>query len=146
MPEYLNTRTGVARMSQSSEKKDEAIERQNLWRFLAFAKPYRWLIVLLIVVGVTRFALQFVTPWGIGFLLDHALTDAAHLAPPQRGPRLEQVHWIGLLLTLALLARCFAQYGESMLTNRLGNRLVFDLRRRLYTHIHRLSLSFFDSR
>src|SRR5205823_5713140 len=103
-----------------------AIERQNLWRFLTFAKPYRWLIVLLIVVGMTRFALQFVTPWGIGHLLDGALKNADRLASSQRGSRVEQVHWIALLLTLALIARCVAQYGETMLTNRLGNRMVFD--------------------
>jgi len=90
--------------------------------------------------------LQFVTPWGVGVLLDGALKNAGHLPAAARAPRVQQIHWIALVLTLALLTRCAAQYGESMLTNRLGNRLVFDLRRRLYTHIHHLSLSFFDSR
>src|SRR5437763_13981446 len=96
---------------------------QNLRRFLAFARPYRWLILVIIAAGVTRYALQFVTPWGVGFLLDGALKNAEHLSAALRGPRLMQVHRISALLVAALLARCVAQYWESILTNRLGNRL-----------------------
>jgi subfamily B ATP-binding cassette protein MsbA len=102
--------------------------------------------VLLVLTGVIRFALQFVTPWGVGVLLDGALKSADRLSAAARGARLEQIHWISLVLVVALVARCLFQYAEAMLTGRLGNRLVFDLRRRLYTHIQRLSLSFFDSR
>src|SRR3954454_22476749 len=100
---------------------------QNLRRFLAFARPYRWLILVIIAAGVTRYALQFVTPWGVGFLLGGALKNAEHLPAVLRGPRLAQMRRISALLVAALLARCGAQYWESMLTNRLGNRLVFDL-------------------
>src|ERR1051326_233916 len=98
-------------MPQSPKQKEapEAVNPRNLWRFLAFAKPYRWLIALLICVGVTRFALQFVTPWGVGHLLDGALKNIDRLRPEQRGTHLEQVHWTALLLVFALLARCFAQ-------------------------------------
>ena len=111
---------------------------QNLWRFLAFARPYRWLIVLLVLTGVTRFALQFVNPgeWG---LLDGALKNADHLPLASAGPRLERrsigSRGAGGRPHRALLF----QFQEGMLTGRLGNRLVFDLRRRLYSHIQRLS-------
>lgn len=128
------------------EEEPRSPDRQNLWRFLAFAHPYRWLILVLVLTGVTRFALQFVTPWGVGALLDGALKNADHLLPAQRAPRIDRIHWVTLVLVVALIARCAFQYREGMLTGRLGNRLVFDLRRRLYSHIQRLSLSFFDSR
>jgi ABC-type multidrug transport system fused ATPase/permease subunit len=118
---------------------------QNLGRFLGYARPYRWLITMVVLLGVTRYALQFVTPWGVGVLLDGALKDAG-TAPGGRDARLHQLHWIGALMTLALVVRCCLQYGESILTSRVGNRLVFDLRRQLYVHIHHLSQSFFDSR
>jgi subfamily B ATP-binding cassette protein MsbA len=135
-------------MRSLSKKPEEprGPDRQNLWRFLAFARPYRWLIVLLVLTGVTRFALQFVTPWGVGALLDGALKNAEHVPLAERGPRIERIHWVTLALVVALIARCCFQFQEAMLTGRLGNRLVFDLRRRLYAHIQRLSLSFFDSR
>ncbi|HTE21140.1 MAG TPA: ABC transporter ATP-binding protein, partial [Armatimonadota bacterium] len=119
---------------------------RNLWRFLGFARPFRWLIALVVLLGVVRFALQFVTPWGIGVLIDGALKNAGAAPVTNRAPLVQQVHWIGIILTLALVIRCAIQFAESMLTNRLGNRLVFDLRRRTYVHIHRLSSSFFDSR
>ena len=65
---------------------------QNLRRFLAFARPYRWLILVVITAGVARFMLQFATPWGVGVLLDGALKDAGHGPVAQAGPRLLQVH------------------------------------------------------
>lgn len=117
---------------------------QNLRRFLVYARPYRWLIGAVILLGVTRYGLQFVTPWGIGVLLDGALHQVGTMSQADRIARVRQVHVVAVLLTGALLARCIVQYGESLLTSRIGNRLVFDLRRRLYVHIHGMSQSFFD--
>jgi ABC-type multidrug transport system fused ATPase/permease subunit/CBS domain-containing protein len=119
-------------------------DRNNLWRFLAVARPYRGLIVMLVLIGVARFALPLVTPWGVRILIDETLKNIDHLTAAQRAARIHQIHWVTFLLTLALIVRVFFLYAESILTGKLGNRLVFDLRRRLYTHIHRLSLSFFD--
>src|SRR5437868_12019842 len=81
---------------------------QNLRRFLGFARPYRWLILVIIAAGVTRYALQFVTPWGVGVLLDGALKNIDRLPGFLRGPRIMQVHRISALLVAALLARCGA--------------------------------------
>lgn len=117
---------------------------QNLRRFLVYARPYRWLIGAVILLGVTRYGLQFVTPWGIGVLLDGALHQVGAMSRADQEARVQQVHVVAALLTGALLARCIVQYGESLLTSRIGNRLVFDLRRRLYVHIHGMSQSFFD--
>src|SRR5438105_10582866 len=123
---------GKRRRSARTER--PAGGRDTLFRFLAFARPYRWWIALIVLAGVTRFALQFATPWGIGVLLDGALKHVDRLPAFARGPRVHQIHWVALILTAALVLRCFAQYAESLLTSRLGNRLVFDLRRRLYAH------------
>lgn len=126
--------------------KGENPNPENLRRFLGYARPYRWLLVGAVCAGVIRFSLQFVTPWGVGVLLDGALKSAGLLPGVTRQARFAQVHEIAALMAIALLVRCVAQFTESILTNRLGNRMVFDLRRRLYTHIHHLSLSFFDQR
>lgn len=127
-----------------AEEESKAPRPQNLGRFLSYARPYRWLMVLVVILGVVRYGLQFVTPWGIGVLLDGALRNVEPLTDAGRAARVQQVHGIALILTLALVARCFVQFAESILTSRLGNRIVFDLRRRLYVHIHRMSQSFFD--
>jgi ABC-type multidrug transport system fused ATPase/permease subunit/CBS domain-containing protein len=117
---------------------------RNLRRFLALARPYRGLILLLVLIGVVRFALPLATPWGVRVLLDETLQGVGGLTAAQRAQRVAQVHAIAAVLILALVARIFFLYAESILTGKLGNRLVFDLRRRLYVHIRRLSLSFFD--
>src|SRR5262249_57805624 len=120
------------------KRRERSSDRNNLWRFLAVARPYRGLIVMLVLIGVARFALPLAPPWGVRILIDETLKDAGHLTAAQHAARVHQIHWVTLLLTLALVARVWFLYAESILTGKLGNRLVFDLRRRLYTHIHRL--------
>jgi subfamily B ATP-binding cassette protein MsbA len=108
------------------------------------ARPYRAMIAALVLIGVVRFALQLATPWGVRVLLDGALKNTEGLTAAAHTARLHQVYSLTLVLTIALVMRCLYLYGEAILTGKLGNRLIFDLRRRLYTHIQRLSLSFFD--
>jgi subfamily B ATP-binding cassette protein MsbA len=117
---------------------------RNLRRFLALARPYRGLIVLLVLIGVIRFALPLATPWAVRVLLDETLRDATALSAAERAARTRQVHVISALLLATIALRMVFLYAEAILTGKLGNRLVFDLRRRLYSHIRRLSLSFFD--
>jgi subfamily B ATP-binding cassette protein MsbA len=134
------------RRAESKGKATAKTDRRNLRRFLAIARPYRGLIVLLVLIGVVRFSLPLVTPWGVRVLLDEILKGAERLSPAQHASRLTQIHLVSAIMAAALIARVFFQYAESVLTGKLGNRLVFDLRRRLYSHIHGLSLSFFDRR
>src|SRR5436190_21440353 len=105
---------------------------KNFGRFLEMARPYRGLIAALIFIGVVRFALPLVTPWSVRVLQDEALKNVDHLTRAQRTARLHQVHWVAVVLIVALVARVLILYYESILTGKLGNRHVFDLRRRLY--------------
>ena len=51
---------------------------------------------------------------------------------------------IPVLLVLAYFLKGVSDYGQSYLMGAVGNRVVTDLRARLYDHIQRLSLSFFS--
>lgn len=51
---------------------------------------------------------------------------------------------IPVLLVIAYFLKGASDYGQSYLMGAVGNRVVTDLRARLYEHIQRLSLSFFS--
>ncbi len=46
----------------------------NLKRFLSYARPYRWWLVLSTVVGVTKYNLPVIFPWILKNVIDHLLS------------------------------------------------------------------------
>ena len=106
----------------------------TLRRILAFARPYRARLAAAIALTLVSTAVGLVVPLGLQRLLDSVFqaTD---------GTLLNQ-------LALALLALFALQavlgFGGTYLMEWTGERVVTDLRRQLYGHLHRLGLRFFS--
>ena len=106
----------------------------TLRRILAFARPYRGRLAAAIALTLVSTAVGLVVPLGLQRLLDSVFqaTD---------GSLLNQ-------LALALLALFALQaalgFGGAYLMEWTGERVVTDLRRQLYGHLHRLGLRFFS--
>ncbi len=102
-------------------------------RLLRLAKPHtgKFLIalVLMLVVGLTTAALAFLVKPALDDIFFQKKATMLYLIP------------------LAILAIYFVKgvctYGQAVLMNYIGQRIVMDLRNDLYNHIHRQSLAFF---
>ncbi|HEU5171091.1 MAG TPA: ABC transporter ATP-binding protein [Gemmatimonadales bacterium] len=116
------------------EPLDRSYDAGLLRRLLVYLRPYRWpvgLAVLLLLVGAM---LTLVGP---------ALTQRAlDVAIPRRD--------VGLLGTLAaillagLLLEFAAEYGQTLLTTYVGQRVMYDLRLQIFSHLQRLGIPYFD--
>ncbi len=109
----------------------------SLHRFLTYLRPYRPLVALAASFGVIRYLIPLALPWSVKVLVDDFLGAA------RARPR------IPLDLLMAALVALYLVYGvvsywRSYLAGLAGHRLIFDLRRDLYQHVQRMSLSFFD--
>jgi len=102
-------------------------------RLLRLAAPHtgKFLIalVLMLVVGLTTAALAFLVKPALDDIFFQKKAAMLYLIP------------------LAILAIYFVKgvctYGQAVLMNYIGQRIVMDLRNDLYNHIHRQSLAFF---
>ena len=105
----------------------------TLRRILAFARPYRARLAAAIALTLVSTAVGLVVPLGLQRLLDSVFqaTD---------GTLLNQLALA--LLSLFALQGVFG-FGGSYLMDWSGERVVTDLRSRLYEHLHRLGLRFF---
>ncbi|MGE0353991.1 MAG: ABC transporter ATP-binding protein [Gemmatimonadales bacterium] len=120
------------------EHADEALERSYdaalLRRLLGYLRPY-WPVaagaVLLLLVTA---ALSLVGP----LLTEQALD----VAVPQRDVGLLGTLALLFLLSLALDFAC--DYGGTLLTTFLGQRVMHDLRLQIFTHLQRLSIPYYD--
>ena len=112
----------------------KAYDARLMRRLLAYARPYRALVVGSLALLLADGMLQLVGP---------ALTQRVIDVAIPRGDT-------GLVITSAalfaatLLFQFGFTYGETMLTSLLGQRVMRDLRMEIFAHLQRLSVSFFD--
>jgi len=113
---------------------DKGYDATLLRRLLVYLRPYRGLTLLAVLLLLIGAGLALVGP-----LLTQRALDVAI-------PR----HDMGLLGTLAalflaaLLLEFVVEYGQTLLTTYIGQRVMYDLRMQIFGHLQRLSISFFD--
>jgi ABC-type multidrug transport system fused ATPase/permease subunit len=108
-----------------------------LRRYLQFLWPYRMRIVLILALGIAQFANPLIAPWMTKILIDDVL------------PGKEGFWTLGkVVLALAGLYLCgiWTGFWRNTATFRLGNRMVFDIRKQLYAQMQLLSQRFYDNR
>ncbi|MBA2688912.1 MAG: ABC transporter ATP-binding protein [Gemmatimonadaceae bacterium] len=124
--------------SQASLQEDDvlgkAYDSQLMRRLLAYVKPYQILVFGALALLCLEGAMQLVGP-----ILTRRVID---VAIPAKDTGLVVTSCILFLVTL--VAQFLCSYGETWLTTTLGQRVMRDLRLRIFAHLQRLPISFFD--
>ncbi|HET8763234.1 MAG TPA: ABC transporter transmembrane domain-containing protein, partial [Gemmatimonadales bacterium] len=121
-------------MTEAEEPLGQAYDARLLRRLLGYLRPHLRLAFGALVLLLLSAGLALVGPRLTQYALDVAI--------PRRD--------VGLLGTLALLyigalaLDFLADYGQTLLTTLIGQRVMLDLRTRIFGHLQRLSISFFD--
>ncbi|UUZ83302.1 ABC transporter ATP-binding protein [Paenibacillus sp. P26] len=125
------------RTDNRSRAEAAAGKKQLFKRYLAFLKPYRMTLLGILILGILQFAVPMATPWMTKILIDEVL-------PGKEG------FWtlgkVTLVLGAVYLFGIWINFARGSITFRLGNRMVYDIRQRLYRHMQRLSQRFYDNR
>ena len=112
----------------------KALDRTLLRRIFAYVWPYKIQIAVAVLLLPVTSVMEIAQP----FLLKKAIDE--HIA---RG-KLPGLDRLGLLYLLALLGQYGASFGQTYLTQLVGQRAMNDLRLRLHQHVLSLASSFFD--
>ncbi len=113
--------------------------RSLLRRIFGLFRPYRFQVTLLLAAVAVAAAIGIATPLVTKVVFDRALF------PPSGDPQLELLSWlVALMIALVLLGGAVA-IGQTYLSTRVGQRVMHDLRFRLYEHLQGMSLRFFTS-
>jgi len=145
--------------------------KKLLGRFLGYSLPYWKLATLSMLILLVGTFIQLMPPMLLRFLIDEVLKPVdllvesenlgalsevaraariADIAVPL--PLIGTVNPVGALASLVLLlllinvSRNVLGAVRSYLMARLGQYITFDLRSQVYTHLNRLSLSFYNDR
>jgi ATP-binding cassette, subfamily B, multidrug efflux pump len=121
-------------MSEQDDVLDKGYDAALFRRLLVYLRPYRGLTAIAVLLLLAGAGLALVGP---------VLTQRAlDIAIPH--------HDIGLLGTLAavflaaLLVDFAVEYGQTLLTTYIAQRVMYDLRMEIFGHLQRLSIAYFD--
>ena len=121
-------------MTATEEPLGKAYDGRLFRRLLAFVRPHVTLVAGALVLLLLSAAMALVGP--------RLTQDALDVAIPRHDLRL--LGTLALIYLGALLVDFLADYGQTLLTTLLGQRVMLDLRTRLFGHLQRLPVRFFD--
>ncbi|CAA9315778.1 MAG: Lipid A export ATP-binding/permease protein MsbA [uncultured Gemmatimonadetes bacterium] len=116
------------------EAHSKAYDPNLLRRLVRYLRPYRGQVAVAVLLLVVQSATQLAGPW----LTKLALDDAV----PARDTGFLLVLAGGYALSLVIGFAC--EYGQTLLTTWLGQRVMFDLRTEVFARLQQLSLRYFD--
>ena len=105
-------------------------------RLFAFVQPYRFRLYIAMVVIAIGSLLGLAGPYALQFLVDAVFS--------QNDPAL--LNRITLILIAIFAAQSVSYFVRSYLLSFIGERVMTDLRIRLFEHLQSLSLSFYNER
>ena len=106
----------------------------TLRRLMGFARPYRGALWLSIILALAAQAFELAVPWLTGDVIDEAIQ-------PKDTGKLKFL--IGLMLGAAIL-RFVLMTVRRLVSGTMAVSIEYDLRNRTYSHLQRLSFSFYD--
>jgi ABC-type multidrug transport system fused ATPase/permease subunit len=108
--------------------------RRTFWRLLGFLKPYKWSLIVSVVLAVGSQAAAV----AIAFLTGNGLEQAL------RSVDRRTIWWYALAILVIGLVRSLLTMGRRLISGRQALGVEFDMRNALYAKLQRLSFRFYD--
>jgi ATP-binding cassette, subfamily B, multidrug efflux pump len=119
---------------QDEEILGKAYDARLMKRLIKYLKPYKWYVVLGILMSVIVSGMEAVRPWFTKYAVDVNIAQGdAH------GLLITSLAFLGLLIVRGLV-----QYFSAYLTQWIGQMTIFDLRMEIFTHLQNLGIKYFD--
>jgi ATP-binding cassette, subfamily B, multidrug efflux pump len=113
-----------------------ALDGNVIRRLAGYLRPYRRSLLSAVVCVVLFTATQLAIPLVIRAAIDGALIPG--------GINTQLLAHTTLAFVAIIALNALAGMGQEIIVGRMGERVLFDLRRAMYAHIQRLSMSFMD--
>ncbi|ACX66307.1 ABC transporter ATP-binding protein [Paenibacillus sp. Y412MC10] len=113
------------------------------WKiYYPFVKPYMKWIILTLIIGMIKFAIPLLLPMIMKYVVDDLLINQ-QMSIEQK---IQDLMWIlGGTLVLFVIVRGPVEYLRQYFAQFITSRILFDMRNRLYAHLQRLSLRYYQN-
>jgi ABC-type multidrug transport system fused ATPase/permease subunit len=127
---------GQIRAQIDEDTLGKAYDSRIARRLVGFLKPYRKHLIfttLLVILGT-------LADLALPLLFSRAIDEV------RDQQRMNAIHIIGALFVVMVLLRFLSNWGQYYITQWLGQRVVYDMRNRMFRHLQNLSISYIDKR
>ncbi len=127
---------GQVRVQVDDDVLGKAYDPRIVRRLVGFLTPYRKQLLFTTFLVILGTGADLALPT----LFSRAIDEV-------RGPeRLSAINIIGALFVAMVVLRFFSNWGQYYTTQWLGQRVVYDMRNRMFRHLQNLSISYIDKR
>ncbi|MGJ7918930.1 ABC transporter ATP-binding protein [Neobacillus sp. LXY-4] len=112
----------------------------SILRYLQFVKPYRFQIFGTVLIGVLKFAIPLIIPLLIKYVVDDIIGSDI-MSDSQKLDRLFMIMIIMIIVFVIL--RPPIEYYRQYFAQWTANKILYDIRDRLFTHIQKLSFKYY---
>lgn len=113
----------------------KSIDSQLFRRLIKYFKPYKLQIAVATVLTITIAALAAVRPRLTPIAIDDKIANKD----------IPGLQWIVIILLGTLIVQGVIQYLMAYLTSWIGQKIIYDLRKKVFEHTISLNLKFFDN-
>jgi ABC-type multidrug transport system fused ATPase/permease subunit len=106
---------------------------KTFWRLLGFLRPYRRAVLISFALAAVAMGTGVLIPFLVGQTVDEIRGTGADLWP------------LALAIVAAGVLRLVFSWSRRIVAGQVSLGVEYDLRNRMYQHLHSLELSFFDS-
>ncbi len=124
----------VGGQNQDDEVLGKAYDSKLMKRLLSFVKPYKKYVVIAIFMNVVVSALSPLRPYLTKIAIDDYIVNGNY----------DGLVTISAILFATLIFQAIIQYFLTYYTQLMGQNIIYDLRVKLFAHIQKLSLKYFD--
>jgi ATP-binding cassette subfamily B protein len=119
---------------QEEEILGKAYDARLMRRLLRYLRPYKWHVLLGIVLSIAVSGMEAVRPYFTKIAVDVNIAQK-----DKHGLLMTTIFFFGVMVVRGVI-----QYFNAYLTQWIGQRTIFDLRMEVFEHLQRRGLKFFD--
>ncbi len=113
---------------------EKQIDKRVTSRLLRYIRPYRYFLGLTIFLLLLIAGLEILGPYLVKIAIDHYITPK----------NFEGLLYVVILYGLVILFEFIIHYFQVYFTEYMGQKIMYDMRMNIFSHINKMPMSFFD--
>ena len=113
---------------------EKQIDKKIVFKLFGYIKPYRLLLGLTIFLLLLTAGLEILGPYLVKIAIDRYITPG----------KFEGLVYVVVLYGLVILFEFIIRYFQVYFTEYMGQKIMYDMRMSIFSHINKMSMSFFD--
>ncbi len=112
----------------------KAYDGRLMRRLLTYLRPHAWYVLGALLALIGDAVVQLVPPYLVKVAIDQYIAQGD----------LAGLNHIAVVYLAVLIAAFSLEYAQTYMMQMIGQRIMYDMRMQIYTHLQRLDLSFYD--